>query len=100
MSNLKSFTKSASLNLSDEVLTIHIEDAVKSIAPIIAFTITTYLMARDMLKYLAFRVDFAIDELKERFGVDEYQDDMNYILDNCDDDDFDAQMGMYLGDID
>mgnify|MGYP007062008736 CR=1 FL=1 len=98
--NIKSFTKSASLNLSDEVLTIHIEDAIQKITPIIAFLITAYLMTRDILKDVVRRMEFTIDELKERFGVDEYQDDMNYILENCDEDEFDAQMGMYLADID
>lgn len=98
--NIKSFTKSASLNLSEEVLTIHIEDTIQKITPIIAFLITTYLMTRDIRKDVVRRMEFIIDELKERFTTDEYQDDMNYILENCDEEDFDAEMGMYLADID
>lgn len=97
--NIKSFTKSASLNLSEEVLTIHIEDAVKSVTPIIAFVITTYLMAVDLYRDVAFRIEYTIDELKERFGDDEYQDDMTDILYSCDEDDFDAEMGKYLAGI-
>lgn len=100
MTNFKTFTQTASVNLSDEILTIHIEDAVKSVTPFIAFLITSYLMTQDMFKTITNKVELLVDEIKERFEDDSYQDDMSYILENCDDDDFDAEMGKYLAGID
>lgn len=38
--NIKSFTNAAALNLSDEILSIHIEDIVRSVAVYIAYLIT------------------------------------------------------------
>ena len=98
--NFKTFTQTASLNLSDEILTIHIEDAVKSVTPFIAFLITSYLITQDMFKTIVRRFEFLNDEIKERFENDSYQDDMSYILENCDEEDFDAEMGKYLAGID
>ena len=98
--NFKTFTQTASLNLSDEILTIHIEDAVKSVTPFIAFLITSYLITQDMFTTIVRRFEFLNDEIKERFENDSYQDDMSYILENCDEDDFDAEMGKYLAGID
>ena len=38
--NIKSFTNAAALNLSDEILSIHIEDIVRKVAVYIAYIIT------------------------------------------------------------